>query len=70
MLHSQLREGRQPTVSGEISAQGIEDRRTPFLMTSQLSLLLGPDGQPADRQRHDQHDGKREEILKVRHGKG
>jgi hypothetical protein len=53
MLHGQLCEGGQPTVGGQLTAQCIEDRGTPFLMTSQLSLLLGTDSQSADRKGND-----------------
>ena len=53
VLHGQLGEGGQPTVGGQPTAQCIEDRRTPFLMTSQLSLLLGTDGQSTDRKGND-----------------
>jgi hypothetical protein len=69
-LHGHLCEGGQPTVGGQLTAQCVEDRGTPFLMTGKLSLLLGTDGQSADRKRNDQHDRKRQEILNVRHGEG
>src|SRR5512140_2088588 len=53
VLHSQLGEGGQPTMGGQLAAQGIKDRRSSFLMTSQVRLLLGTDGQSTDRQRND-----------------
>src|SRR5262245_35478193 len=64
---SQLRERIEATVCGQFTAQRIENRRMPLLMTSQISLLLGTEGQSTDGQRDQQHDGKGKKILNVTH---
>src|SRR5215813_2848057 len=66
----ELRERIELTVCGQLTAQCVENRRMPLLMTSQISLLLGTEGQSADSQHDQQHDGKGEKISNVPHREG